>query len=188
MKIKKEIIYPIFIQVSQLSNDTYWYSIFNNLARGITPNGVIITETNVCNRFKEKSFTYEFENKSPKEIHDELKHLFQKKMGLQSKMDYLKNKKKFNLIMEKDEYIEWKDIKIKNIKDILIENYALELRKKYDLTIRQTDELLNFISLSLIFKELDKGDIIYKCGKIINIKNLHFSKESGEFFISHDEM
>ena len=37
MPIKKEIIYPVFLECCEFSSDTFWANVFEDLAYGKTP-------------------------------------------------------------------------------------------------------------------------------------------------------
>lgn len=131
MKIfkKKKILYPIFLEVSQLSKDIFWIYLFENLAYGITPFGTYIDNNIIYCRIKGKQFNFNFNNKTSINIFKLLKKLLQDKLKLTSEIDYYSKKKKFDNLLKSQKYANWKEIKKKNIRDILIENYVIEIKK-----------------------------------------------------------
>ena len=69
----------------------------------------------------------------------------------------------------------WKTIRKKNIKDVLIERYVIDNKKKYNLTIKQGKYLLSLILTCIIFKIILPNDILYNNREITNIKGINFS-------------
>lgn len=176
---RKEIVYPIFIKVSQSTTDIFWVYLYEDLAYGICPFGTYIDSdayTINCN-FKGKQFIYSFKNKLHSDILTELTHLFTIKLNIFSKIDYLKNRTNFGKGLQLF-YSCWKDIKKKSIKDILIENFVLSLQKQYDLSSIQTKKLLSIINMAFTFKLISNNSIIYDASKcvITNIDGLDFHK------------
>jgi hypothetical protein len=171
---KKEICYPIFLQVSQFTKDNFWIFIFEDLAFGITPFGTYIDNSKtIHSRLKGKQFNYNFSNKTSKEIYNDLIDIFKNKLKIFSKLDYYIQKTQFDKMLE-EKNKDWKDIKKKNIKDILIENYVIEMKQKYSLSVSQTQKLLHCILLGFNFKLLINKDVNYdseEC-KIKNISSI----------------
>ena len=44
MPIKKEIVYPVFLECCEFSVDSFWENIFEDLAYGKTPYGTYINK------------------------------------------------------------------------------------------------------------------------------------------------
>jgi hypothetical protein len=79
--------------------------------------------------------------------------------------------------------VEWVDIKKKNIKNSLIENYVIEMKQKYNLTENQMKKLLSDIHLGFQFKLLTNKDVEYdieNC-KITNIQGFEFNNKKVKF-------
>ena len=107
-------------------------------------------------------------------------------MNILSKIDYLTQRTNFDQILQTISNKEWKDIKKKNIKDILIENFVITLKQKYSLTNQQTQKLLNLIIIGFNFKIIGNTDIEYdsiNC-KILNIKGIDFQTLNNKKIIS----
>lgn len=185
MKNKKEILYPIFLKISQSLTDTFWVYLFEDIAYGICPFGTYIeSETLSCN-FKGKQFRYIFSDKSEETIKNDLISIFTTKLNIYSKIDYLKNRTNFGKGLQLS-YLSWKDIKKKSIKDILIENFVLSLKSKYNLSDMKTRKVLSLINMTFTFKLISTQDIIYdaKECKIIDIIGLNIDTLNAFFQLS----
>ena len=179
MVIKKEIIYPIFLECCQYATDTFWINIFEDLAYGKTPYGTYISKDFVCCNYKNKEFSYKIEKKDSKQLYDDIYLLFAKKLGLLSQIDKINKKIDFDSIEEeiKEYKKSWVNIKKKNIKDLFIENYVIDMKKTHNLTIKQARYLLSTIFIGMIFKIITSKDIQYEDGKIKEIKGITFKNK-----------
>jgi hypothetical protein len=174
--MKRELLYPFLIECCSFTNDRYWKNIFEDLAYGITPYGTYINKDFLTCNYKDKEFTYRIHKKDPKDIYEELISLFRKKLNMMSRDEILKKKNDITNNQKEIIISEWSNIKKKNLKEILIEKYAIEMSKKYNLNNQQTRYLVSVIFLSFIFKSLTSDDIILKDGKIENIIGITFEK------------
>jgi hypothetical protein len=179
MVVKKEIIYPIFLECCQYATDTFWINIFEDLAYGKTPYGTYISKDFVCCNYKNKEFSYKIEKKDSKQLYDDIYLLFAKKLGLLSQIDKINKKIDFDNIEEeiKEYKKSWVNIKKKNIKDLFIENYVIDMKKTHNLTIKQARYLLSTIFIGMIFKIITSKDIDYEDGKIKEIKGISFKNK-----------
>ena len=64
MLVKKELLYPIFLECSQHADDTFWENIFEDLAYGKAPYGTYISKDFLCCGYKKKEFSYKIEKKT----------------------------------------------------------------------------------------------------------------------------
>jgi hypothetical protein len=179
MPVKKEIIYPLFLECCQFTEDIFWENIFEDLAYGITPYGTYINKGFLCCNYKDKEFSYKIEKKDSEVLYNDIYNLLAKKMGLLSQQDKLKKKIDFSLMEDeiKEYRKSWSNIRKKNIKDLLIENYVIEMKHKYCLTIKQARDLLSQIFIAMVFKTINIKNINYEDGKIISIDGIKFSKK-----------
>lgn len=178
MTIKKEIIYPIFLECFEYTTDSFWENIFEDLSYGKCPYGTYINKNFLCCNYKDKEFSYKIEKKNPLQLYTDIYNLFAKKLGLLSSRDKLKKKLDFNNIEEELKFNKnkWTDIRKKNIKDLLIENYVIDMKNKYSLSNKQSKNLLSSIFIGMIFKVINIKDICYNDGKINNINGIQFEK------------
>ena len=176
MTNKHDIIYPIFMECCHFTNDIFWGTIFENLAYGKTPYGTYISKDFLCCKYKKKEFSYKIERKPADIVYEEVYNLLTNKVGILSQQEKLKKKKNLIEIENtiKDSRKNWNDIKKKNLKEILIELYVINIKNKYSLTINQTKYLLSILYIAIIFKVITNKDIEYKDGIIRNIKGIDF--------------
>lgn len=179
--IKREIIYPIFLQCCQFTNDIFWKNIFEELAYGKTSYGIYISKNFICCSQKRKEFSYKIEPKDPQIVFNELYNLLKNKVGLQSHQEKLNSRKAFNeLEDETNRNIKnnWGSIKKKNMKELLIELYVTKMKNKYFLTLEQARYLISIIYIGIIFKVIiPKKDINYSNGEIIHIDGIDFERK-----------
>lgn len=173
--MKREIIYPFFIECCKFTNDIFWKSIYEDLAYGITPYGTYINKDFLTCNYKDKEFIYKIQKKDPKELYNDIYNLFKNKLSLMSRNEIIKKKNDISISQEQT-YEEWSDIKKKNLKEVLIEKYAINMSNKHNLTIVQTKYLMSLIFLSFVFKIITANDIIMKNGKIESINGIEFEK------------
>ena len=178
MPVKKEIIYPIFLECIQYTCDTFWENVFEDLAYAKCPYGTYINKGFLCCNYKDKEFSYKIEKKDAKILYDDVYNLLAKKLGLLSIRDKLKKKLDFNNIEEelKSNRKNWTHIRKKNIKDLLIENYVIKMKNLHNLTNKQSQSLLSNIFIGMIFKVISVKDIIYEEGEIQEINGISFEK------------
>ena len=179
MPVKKEIIYPIFLECCEFSEDTFWNNVFEDLSYGKCPYGTYITKDFFCCNYKNKEFSYKIEKKEPEILYNDIYELLSKKLGLLSHKDKIKKKIDFSILEDeiKENRKNWSNIRKKNIKDLLIENYVIEMKKKYSLSIKQSRELLSSIFIGMVFKVITVKDIDYSDGIIKNIDGISFKKK-----------
>lgn len=178
MTIKKDIVYPIFIECLQFTEDIFWENIFEDLAYGKTPYGTYISKDFLCCKYKKKDFSYKIERKDPKILYEEVYNLLANKLGLLSNTEKIKKKKMINELETnlRQSGKNWVDIKKKNIKETLIELYVAKMKNKYSLSITQSRYLLSIIFVAMVFKVISNKDIEYENGVIHNIKGIDFIK------------
>lgn len=172
--------YPIFLNVSQYATDTFWKYIFEDLAYGRTPYGTYITKHFICCNYKGKEFSYKIDiTKQPEQLYNELYDILSNKFGLLSTQDKHVLRSKFEKTRDAvPETDDWSKIKRKNIKQLLIENFVIRVKRKYNLNIVDAKNILSHIVIGQILKTIDNSDIQFVNGKIISISGFTFSKGS----------
>ena len=182
---KNDVIYPIFIECMQYSNDIFWKNTFEELSYGKCPYGIYISNDNICCNYKDKKFCYNINNQLECEtVYKDIIKLFKDKFGLLSKSDKLMKNK---LFIEKQNEINdilnsnWSNIKRKNIRIMLIEKFVIDKSKQYGLSIIQSRDLYHQIILGLLFKTIHKNSIVYKDKHIKEIDIISFKKGSYSF-------
>jgi hypothetical protein len=184
MPLKKDIIYPIFLECCTYSNNVFWENIFEYLAYGVCPYGTYISKDFICCGYKKKEFSYKIDSsKSAETIYNELYDLFSNKLGLISPEEKLKKKIDYVQI-DKTQKENWNDIRKKNIKEILLEIYVIKMKNQFKLNLKQTQYLFSMILIGIMLKIISSKDIILKNGNIQKINGINF--EIGKIIFEKD--
>ena len=186
MLVKKEIIYPIFLECCQHADDIFWENIFEDLAYGKAPYGTYISKDFLCCGYKKKEFSYKIEKKNVETIYREVYTLLTKKLGLLSQREKVKKKKVFTDLEDSlsNTRKKWVDIKKKNMKELLIELYVTRMKTKHQLSIKQAKYLISIILIAIVFKVITATNIDYSDGRINSIEGIDFIKK--QMIIKHD--
>lgn len=179
MPIKKDIVYPVFLQCCQHADDIFWETIFEDLAYGKPPYGTYICKDFLCCNYKKKEFTYKIEKKDSLTIYTDIYDLLTQKVGILSQREKVRKRKAFTDLEEniKESRKNWNNIRKKNIKELLIELYVSRMKIKHSLSIKQAKYLLSVIMIGLVFKVITNEDIIYTDGSIRHIEGIDFIKK-----------
>lgn len=186
MPLKKEIVYPIFLECCQYTSDTFWENVFEDLAYGKSPYGTYISKDFLCCSYRKKDFSYKIERQDPRKVYDEVHTLLVTKLGLVSPQERVKQKKLFAEYENTMRFSRnsWSSIRKKSIKELLIELFVTRMKNKYSLTLKQSRYLLSVIFMAMVFKVITSDDIEYENGSIQSIDGIEFSK--GKVIIPKD--
>lgn len=178
MPVKREIVYPVFLECCQHADDIFWENVFEDLAYGKPPYGTYISKGFLCCSFKNKEFSYKIERKDCKILYDDIYNLLTEKLGILSHKEKAQKKLDFHELEKniKQSRQEWCNIRRKNIKDIMYEKYVIDMKRKHSLSIKSCKYLLSVILLSIMFKTITAKDIVFKDDKIQSIEGIDFSK------------
>jgi len=179
MPIKRDIIYPIFLKTIPFTNDNFWKDTFENLSYSICPTGCYISKGFLCSNVKGKEFVYKFIDKDIEQIYKDIYKLFKEKLNIMSKNERSILLKEFEEVEEnirKLRSCDWNEIKKKSTKDILFQNYLIEMKSQFELKNIQIKKLYNVMNLCIILKSISSCDIHYENGKILYINGITFSK------------
>ena len=179
--VKDELIYPIFLECCKYTDDIFWKYIFEDFAYGKTPYGTYITKNFLCCNYKTREFSYKINtDKSPEVLYNEIYDILFNKFGLLSNKDKVKKRELFDSTqkeIDNQQLSNWNSIKKKSVKNILVENYIIEKKKKFNLSFNQIKKLLSIIVIGIIFKTISSADIDYSNSKINNINGFTFSNK-----------
>jgi len=179
MPIRNEIIYPFFFECCEFAPNNFWKNIFDDLAYGKTPYGTYINKDFLCCSYKGKEFIYKIERKDPRVIYNDIYKLLKHKMGVLSNNEKINKRNNFYETESKikENRLEWSNIRKKNIKDLLLEIYIINMKNKYNLSVKQARNLNSIVFIGLTFKIITPKDIIYEDFKIKEIKGIEFENK-----------
>jgi hypothetical protein len=145
---KRDVVNPIFLTCKPFCPNEYWKGVFDDLAYGKYPKQLYISGGYMQNANRKKvSFYYNLKNgKNPKYITEDIIEILTNHTDLISS-DEIKKKKDDNEQFKKDTWNQWKDIKRKYIKDVLLMEYCLDLRKIYGWTLKKATEVFQALTL-----------------------------------------
>ena len=173
MSIGNKLVYPIFLQCCELTEDNFWKYIFEDLAYLKTPYGIYIQRDYICCNFKGKEFNYKIDiSKAPQVLFTEIYNLFNKKFELLSEKDKKNRRNLFECDM-----LQHANILFKKFKYELIIQFVLRMKKRWDLSWNNAKKLLSYIVLGLMLKILNKNDINFSNCKIESINGISFENE-----------
>lgn len=154
-------IYPFFLLALEHSTDPITTRIISDMAFGIFPHGISfdgstlkIKGTKGAKGAKGLELNKDNSNEMYMSIQDILSHVI-------SKPD--------DIMIEN-----WSSIKIKNLKDMMIQNYVTKIKKERNLSWTHARNLLSIINLGLVFKYISPKDIHMENGEISNIDGIDY--------------
>ncbi|MBT7706845.1 hypothetical protein HN747_05370, partial [archaeon] len=175
----KDIVYPVFLECCQYASDAYWKTTFEDLAYGQTPYGTYISKGFLCCSYKDKEFSYKIEKIPAEKLYTDVHSLLTNKLGILSTREKNTQRRAFTEI-EKDireSRQTWASIRKKTVKDMLVENFVVEMQSAYALTTKQAKKLLSALFVSLMFKIIGTKDIHYDGTKITSIDGIGFRRK-----------
>lgn len=173
------ILHPIFLGCRDSTNDMFWKKIFENLAYGDTPRGIYFKDNTLYSLTKKKEFNYNFSEKDAETVYNDVHSLLGNLYGLKSKGDLSRKRQifeefqKLNSIRKGEEL--WGKIKRKSLRDNLIQDYVVNVKKIYELPDKEVKKLYFYITVGCVFKLFSGNDIILKGGFIESIDGVSFS-------------
>jgi len=165
-KREKNVVYNEIYECSLIETHKDWKQLFNDMARNICPKGIMIVENTTikCNNSKKGCISYTFHNKEPNENLKNIKELLQNYVNIDKNI--LNNFFK-NILDDTEDVNEWKKIRKKNYKEILLQNYAIKISQENNLCSKQVYRVI-YNSLFLD-KTHSSDDIEFLDNKIVNI-------------------
>lgn len=174
---KKEVIHPIFLECKEHVENPFWKSLFEEFAYGKYPKQLYVTQNQqIQSSNRTNFFQYSFKGKDIPTMILDIQELLLAHTNLISNEEIIV-KKNDNLKYKKDEWTQWKDIKKKYIRDILIMEYCIGLRaeRKYTMeeSIRAYEKILYYTTF-----HADMIDISIKDNKISSIQGIVFHEDN----------
>ena len=170
----KELLYPYFLECCRYTNDSYWKVLFEDLSYGISPYSTYINKDMLICGHKGKEFAYRIQKKDPETLYNEIMNLLKNKLGMLSYNDIIAKKDILSQFYESNNMntVDWVSIKRKNIKELYIEKFAIDMKNKFNLTITQTRYLIDIIFIAFVYKIISPNDVIIENGVIKNINGI----------------
>lgn len=176
----KEIIYPILSECADLVKDEFWKQLYQDLSAGKATKGIFISHGVIQSSNKRNGFQYSITDKAPEVIVVELHHLITTHTSICSRKDVSK-KQSFieDLENELAEYHKgkWTSIKRKNLRMILLVDYALHLQKQYNLDWTAAMAAHRTIVRAFEDKTHTSKDVEYEDGKIVSIQDIELDED-----------
>lgn len=177
---QKEVIYPILLECAAITKDEFWIQFFQDMASGKASKGVWISHGVIQSSNKRNGFSYSIADKAPEVIVAELHHLITTHTSICSRKDAAKKKA---FVDELDDELtaydegKWTSIKRKNIRMMLLVDYAIQLQRAYNLGWLETISAYRTIVGAFESKTHTSKDVNYEDGKIISIDDIEFNED-----------
>lgn len=175
MVVKRELLYPFLLECVQYCPDSFWESLFEDLAYGSPPMGAYISKNFLCCSYKNREFVYKLERKeNPENVYTEIYALLTEKLGVFSQKEKLKKKlafRDFETSIRNSRH-DWSSIKKKTVKNSLYEQYVIDMKNKHNLTLNKSRYLLALIMTCLLFKTITSKDVVFEENKIQSISGI----------------
>jgi hypothetical protein len=179
--------YPIFLEAAEYTILDYWKNIFELAGNGKFPKGMSISKNVIYVNKGTKCLKWEMPN-NPQDLfilckkifeeHLSLKDVQEKEKDLDEFKEYQAENKKANFDKE---ITKIKDVRKKEDKLRLIDEYVLSKGKELNMSLEQKQKLKNAILTGLALKLIN--DIDFEDSKITEIKGIRIKKTKKGFAI-----
>jgi hypothetical protein len=180
---KRELVHPIFLECKEQVENGFWKTLFEELAYGKYPKQFYITSQQVIQSSVRDAFQYSFYNKPVETIIRDVQELLTLHTNLISNED-MDLKKLDNEKYKKEVWNNWKDVKKKYIRDILIMEYCIFIKQQLDLSLSSLQKVYHTINNLLQNGQLN--DVTLKNNKIESIKGINILTEQQSLSISFE--
>lgn len=170
---RREIVFPFFLHCCRETEDGFWKYVFEDLAYSRAPYGAYFTKGFFCCSFKGKEFSYKVDPNTPTNVlFREVKLLLQDKLNIQSREDKLNQRREFDASADDVrlcECDEWTTIKRKEVRNLLLDKYALTKGEERGWSKLETKRFLSSLLLAFQLKALQGEDVHVEKGVVKNI-------------------
>jgi len=194
MKKDVSVIYPQFAACKKYTIDKYWKDIFEGCSmnkfpcRGIGYNASEnILYVKAKGEANKKSTSYSLPEDS-KVLYYLMMDIFRNKLKLTSELDLNLKKTELEEIKEKRNInfdCEWKDIKSRGMRDLLISRWVLQKKEDMNMDWKQAKSLYNIVNLGISIKKLNPLDFDYSNENLRDIRGIEFDEEASSFKITN---
>jgi hypothetical protein len=181
---KKELLHPIFLECRDKTDNEFWKSLYEDMAYGKYPKQIYINQHQQINSTnRSNSFQYDFKDKSVDEMVIEIQELLLTHTNLISN-DEINIKKTSNIQYKSDTWTNWKDIKKKYIRDILLMDYCLEMKRLLSFSSNETIYLYERLSNLILYGQL--STVHLDNNKIVSIDGVDVHQDTNCIIITCD--
>lgn len=162
------VVYPLFLKLSEMVDDPDWKSILLDSAKGKLPKGFSFNGTHLIFKNTNKIINLNDDGSSVKEFINFVRDC----VGMRSKMDLEREKdSERDNYKEEDLPQEWSNIKSKFTKRMLIIDYVDKIRITHKLKEKEVNQLSTLLNLNMN-DDIIKKNVILKEYEIVEIKSL----------------
>jgi len=174
---QRDVVYNILLECAALVKDEFWHQFYEDLAIGKSTKGIYIANGVIQTSTKRNGFSYNITDKAPEVILAELHHLLTTHTSICSHKDM--NKKRLFVQELEAEFADydkakWTSIKHKNVRAMLLVDYAIYLNKIHALNWPATISAYQTITGAFESKTHSSKDVTYEGGKIRNIDDIEY--------------
>jgi len=187
---QKDIIYGVLLECSSIAKDEFWRNFYEDLASGKASRGIYISNGVIHSSNKRGGFTYNITDKAPEVIVQELHYLLTTHTSICSRKDMTKKRQLVKEIQDElNEYDKgkWTAVKRKNVRNMLLVDFSLNLKQKYNLTWPATLSAYQTILTAFDCRTHSSKDVNYERGKIRSIEDIEIS-EDGKTIINQRDV
>ena len=174
--------YPIFIKLSERTDDPDWKSILLDAGKGKFPKGFFYNGNNLVYRQNNKIIPINDKTTVNKFI-----DFVRECNGFRSRMDSEREK---DIERERNQSVniitKWENINSKHIKKQLVNEYIEKLKKRYGLNVDESNRLSTLIHLNLT-EDIIKKNIVIENGKVEDIKTILWNESARTFYLKGEE-
>jgi hypothetical protein len=184
IKGKRELIHPIFLECRDRCDNDFWKMIFEDMAYGKYSKQFYINQHQQINSTSRvNAFTYCYRDKTIDEMVIEIQEILLHYTNLISNEEI--DIKKTNILpFKKDVWENWKDIKKKYIKDILIMDYCIDIKKSMSLSVNEMTHLYIILNNLITFGYLT--EVTLENYKITSIQGVSVLPQFNVIYIDYD--
>lgn len=179
-KTLKPIVNPIFEKLANLTEDIFWKTTFLDCARGKLPRGFTFRNNLLTFKKGNKMTCLELTTNLPESFTSTM-NFFQSAAGIMSSQDRrkikLKEEERILEQNEKDLDKEWKDIRKENIKDVLLNEFIVDICERLEFNENEKRELITTIKKGIMLKYFNNDNILMENGKIVEIDGLNYNEK-----------
>lgn len=179
-KLNLNVMYPMFVNLSEYVDDPYWKAIFLDSSKGKFPKGFTFNGNTLSYRLNGRSLILDENVNSIKKFIDFIRI----NTGIRSPMDLEREKdyeKEHQSISAASNINEWSKFSKCNRRLIIIE-YVTKMRKLYKLTQDETDQLTTLINMNME-EDVIKKNILLRDNNIVEIHGLNWDTSKRRFFL-----